>query len=511
MKRWQIAAAVPFTLSALICGAASAAKSGSGAAGLAALEKQVKEFRLDNGLTFLVLERPDAPVFSFRTYVDVGGVDEVAGITGIAHMFEHMAFKGTTHIGATEFEKEAAALARVEQAYNDLMAEKHKRYQADSTRIETLAKAFKDAQTEADRYVVSNEFSMVLEQEGVTELNAFTGVDATNYLYNLPSNKLELWAMLEGDRLTQPVLREFYKERDVVIEERRLGTESTPSGRLFEDFLTTSFSAHPYGNGIIGHRSDLESFTRTEAEEFYRKHYVAKNMTVAVVGDVKAAEVEALAKKYFSRVSDAPPPAPVETLEPPQRAERRVVMEDEAQPLVFVGYHIPDFNDPRFHDYDALSEVLGVGRSSRLYTSLVKEKQLAVQVGASTGMPGRKYPNLMFFYIVPAAGVDPEDALEALDAELQRLIDEAPATADEVNGYKSRTRADFLRTIQSNEGMAGQLATFQELGGDWRGLFRLLDRVERITPENVMGAARTALRKENRTVAILRQGARSES
>jgi predicted Zn-dependent peptidase len=443
--------------------------------------------------------------------VNVGGVNEVAGITGIAHMFEHMAFKGTPHIGASDSEKERAALAKVEQAWTDLAMERRKGRAADSTRVAELTAAFKAAQEEANRHVVSNEFAQVLEQEGATDLNAFTMTDCTQYLYNLPSNKLELWAMLEADRLTQPVLREFYKERDVVIEERRMGTESSPSGRLFEEFLTSAFKAHPYGNGVIGHRSDLETFSRTEAEAFYRQNYVAKNMVVAVVGDVKVAEVEALAKKYFSGVSDAPAPPPVETVEPPQRAERRLVMEDEAQPLVFLGYHMPAIDDPRFFAYDALSEILGVGRSCRLNTKLVKEEKLAVQVGASTGMPGRKYPNLLFVYLVPASGVDPDSALAAFDAEIQRLLDSAPPTKEEIDGYKTRSRADIIRAIQSNEGMSGQLATYHGMTGDWRNLFRVLDRVNAVTVDDVVSAARECLRKENRTVAILRNRAGSES
>jgi predicted Zn-dependent peptidase len=492
-------------------GLAGGAAGEKGEEGFRAIEEQVREFTLPNGLTFIVLERHEAPIFAFRTYVNVGGVDEVAGITGIAHMFEHMAFKGTTHIGATDVEAEREALAKVDRTWEALLAERRKRHAADSTRIGDLEAAFKAAQEEAGRYVVSNEFPTVLEREGADGLNAMTGVDLTMYLYSLPSNKLELWALLEGDRLANPVLREFYKERDVVIEERRMGSESTPADRLYEDFIHTAFVAHPYGDGIIGHRSDLETFTRAEAEEFHRKYYVAKNMYIAVVGDVKFDEVKRLAEKYFSAVSDRPAPPPVDTVEPPQRAERRIVMEDDAQPIVFLGYHMPDANDPRYRAHEALSDILTGGRSSRLYTSLVKEQKIAVQVGSTTGFPGEKYPNLLFFYIVPAAGVDPDTALAALDAEIGRLLDRAPVTTEELDGVKTRTRAGFWRGIQSNEGMAMQLAYFQGMSGDWRNLFKEVDRVNAITIEDVMSAARETLRKENRTVGILRQRAKASS
>ncbi|MDM7915267.1 MAG: M16 family metallopeptidase [Candidatus Eisenbacteria bacterium] len=484
--------------------AVAAKAQAKGQDGFAALEKQVETFTLPNGLTFLVLERHEAPIFGFRTYVDAGGVDEISGATGLAHMFEHMAFKGTTHVGTTDYAKERPALEAVDRAWEALKAERDKGRHADSTKIASLEAAFKAAQEEAGRYVVANEFGRVIEQNGGVGLNAGTGTDATQYMYDLPSNRAELWALMEGDRLTQPVLREFYKERDVVIEERRMRTESTPSGRLFEEFLTAAFLAHPYGKGVIGWRSDLETLSREEAEAFWKEHYVAKNMVIAVVGDVKAPEIRQLAEKYFSTVSDGPVPPPVHTVEPPQHVERTVVMEDEAQPLIFLGYHIPDFNDPDWFAYAALSDLLGEGRSSRLYTRLVKEAKVAVQAGTGAGFPGEKYPNLMFGFIVPATGVDPDSALAVFDDEVEKMFDEKPITQEELDGVKTRVRARFWQQIQSNQGMAGQLAYFQAMTGDYRNLFRQVEKVEAVTIDDVKRVARETLRKDNRTVAILR-------
>ncbi len=483
----------------------------AGRGGFAALEGQVREFTLPNGLKFIVLERHDVPIFSYQTIVNAGAVDEVAGVTGIAHMFEHMAFKGTTHVGATDIEKESEVLDAVDAAYAALRAERWKRRDADPARLEDLEAAFKAAQAEADGFVVSNEFSKVLEEQGAQNLNAGTAADVTMYAYNLPSNRLELWALTESDRLVNPVLREFYKERDVVIEERSMRIESTPSGRLFENFVQTAFVAHPYGNGLVGHRSDLESFSRSQAEAFRKEHYVAKNMTIAVVGDVDAKQVEALAQKYFSAVSAAPAPPPVETVEPPQAAERRIVMEDEAQPLVFFGYHMPDLNDPDFQSYKALADIVGSGRSGRLYTSLVKEKKIAVQTFMTAGFPGEKYPNLMFGVLVPSAGVDPDSALALYDAEIARLLADKPITAEELDGFKTRAQADFWKKIGSNGGMAEQLSYYQMMTGDWRNLFREVDEVQAVTTEKVMEVARETLRKDNRTVAVLRNRAGSAS
>lgn len=493
-----------------IFGPALAAEAPS-AQGFASLEQQVHSFTLPNGLTFIVLERHDAPVFAFRTYANVGAVDEVAGITGIAHMFEHMAFKGTPNVGTTDYKKEKVALDAVDRAYAALLAERYKRRLADSTKIVALTDAFKAAQAEAGKYVVSNGFSQVLENNGVVGLNAGTGVDQTQYLYELPSNRIELWALLESDRLVNPVLREFYKEREVIVEERRMRTESTASGRLFEGFLQTAFVAHPYGNGLIGHRSDLETFSREQAEAFRKEHYVAKNIAIAVVGDVTVAEMQALATKYFSNLNDAPAPPPVMTVEPRQDVERRITMEADEQPVVLLGWHIPDVNDPQYHAYEALADVIGQGRSSRLYTKLVKEQKLAVQSGMFPGMPGEKYPSLMFGFIVPASGVDPDSALASFDREVARFLKDAPVTDEELAGFKTRTRAGLLRSITSNGGMADQLVYNQMMRGDWRRLFDQLDQVNAVTKDDVMNVARDCLRKDNRTVAILRKRAGSSS
>ena len=236
---------------------------------LAEFEQKVTEFTLDNGLEVIVVERHEAPVVTMLTHADVGGVDELKGITGIAHMFEHMAFKGTTRIGATDLDKELAAMAHVDDLFIEYQTEKNKGIQADSARLVALNEAFEGAKKEAQELGNSSEMEMAIERAGGTGLNATTSSDETMYFYSLPSNKLELWFALESERFLNPVLREFYIERDVVMEERRMRTDSNPFGRLIEEMLTTAFKAHPYGEPVIGHMSDLQSFTRAEAEAFF--------------------------------------------------------------------------------------------------------------------------------------------------------------------------------------------------------------------------------------------------
>src|SRR5579863_2626773 len=275
---------------------------------IASFEKRITVKKLPNGLTILICERPEAPVFSFFTLVDAGSVQDPMGRTGLAHMFEHMAFKGTDTIGTSDYAAEKPALEKVEIAYAAYIAERDKTVGRDEAQLKQLEKAWKDAIAEADKFVVGNEFGKIVEQNGGEGMNAFTSFDETGYHYSLPENRLELWAYLESERFLHPVLREFYKERNVVIEERRLRTDSNPFGRLLEQFTAAAFEAHPYHRPTVGWMADLNSFSATDAQAFFDKYYVPSNMVVTVVGDVKAADALPILEKYFGRIPARPHP-----------------------------------------------------------------------------------------------------------------------------------------------------------------------------------------------------------
>jgi predicted Zn-dependent peptidase len=466
------------------------------------IEKRVVEHTLPNGLRFLIVEREDAPVFSFVTVVHGGAVDEQYGIGGIAHMMEHMAFKGTATVGTIDYEAEAQALQRVDQAFDALLAERRKGLRADSTSLVRLEAEFREAQAAADTFVVHNEFDRILEEQGARGVNAGTGADLTMYVYSLPSNKVELWALMESDRLANPVFREFYKENEVVQEERRMRYESTASGRLMDEFLSAAYKDHPYGHGIIGTPSDLKTFTRSDGIKFRDTYYIANNMTTAVVGDVDPGAMILLLEKYFGSVPSGPPPPPVDTKEPPQMAERRVVMEDPAQPFLFVGYHIPEATHPDYDVCQALCDILARGRSSRLYRELVKEQKLAVDVGGYAGYPGSQYGTVAFFYAVASTGTDIHALESAFHEVLARLADD-PISNDELDAYKARAKARFIGGLRSDTGLAMQLAMYDRLRGGWRNLFTYLDRVEAITTEDLQRVASHVFRRHNRTVALI--------
>jgi predicted Zn-dependent peptidase len=472
--------------------------------GLETLEKQVQEFTLANGLRFIVVERRQAPVFSFFTVVNSGSANDAVGTTGLAHMMEHMAFKGTSLIGTTDYAKEKPLLDAEERAWQALLDERRKGSRADTARLRQLEAAFTDVQQASQKLVVGNEFTRIVEQAGGQGINAFTASDITAYFYSLPSNRLEMWASLFAGAMVDPVFREFYKERDVVYEERRMRTESSPIGRLVNEFVTTAFTAHPYGFGGIGYPSDLKTFSRTEGEEFFRRAYVAKNMTVCVVGDVTLAEVKRVAEKYFSAISDDPAPPPIDTVEPKQIAERRILLEDKAQPFVLMGWHVPAASDPSYAAFKAASDLLGGGAYSRLNKALVKDQKIAVQAQMFTGFPGEMYPTLMAGLLVPASGQDPEKVEAAAYAVIDSVLGSKPFTEEELAGYKVRMRASKIGAVSDNSSLASELAQAQSLYGTWRDFFREQERVQALTPADLVNALRSVMTKSNRTVAMIK-------
>jgi predicted Zn-dependent peptidase len=469
---------------------------------LASFEKRTTVKVLDNGLTVIVCERPEAPVFSFFTFVDAGSVQDPMNKTGLAHMFEHMAFKGTPDIGTTDYAKEKVQLEQVEKAYSAYISERDKLVGRDEQKLQQLEKAWKDAVTEANKYVKLNEFPQILENNGAEGLNASTSNDDTSYYYSFPQNRLELWAYLESERFLHPVMRQFYDERNVVIEERRSRVDSNPIGRLIEQFTTASFSAHEYHRPGIGWVSDLNSFSATDAENFFHKYYVPSNIVVAVVGDIKTADTLALVRKYFGRIPSREKPDESTTIEPPQNSERRVVLHEAAQPLYLEGYHRPDYKSKDDAVYDAIADLMSSGRTSRLYRALVRDKKIASYSAGLGGLPGNKYPHLYGFYAFLLPGHKPEEASEAIHAEIERLKNE-DISDDELKMIKTRAKANLIRGLDSNQGLAGQLAFYQSRFGDWRELFRSVEHIDQVTKADIRRVAGQTFTQDNRTVGII--------
>ncbi|MBI3210944.1 MAG: insulinase family protein [Candidatus Solibacter usitatus] len=473
------------------------------------LEKRVTEFTLSNGLHFIVLQRTDAPVVSLVTQVNVGSANDPAGKTGLAHMLEHMAFKGTDSLGTTNWTEETKLLSEAESVYDKLESERAKGPRASAESIKKLEAALKTAIDKANGYVVKEAYSKIIQQNGGVGLNAGTSLDNTTYFYSLPSNRVELWFLLTSQVLKRPVMREFYKERDVVREERRMSFESSPQGKLQEALLQTSYIAHPQ-RSLIGWASDIESLRAKDSEAFFKMHYVPSNMVMVLAGDVDPKEVKRMADQYFSALPSGVMPPAIITREPKQEGERRVAIESAAQPMIFMGFKRPDGIHHDAAALTVLASALSSGRTGILYKELVEEKKLSLVAVASQNFLTNKFPGLFAFIALPAAGKTVEDnekaILDIIERTKNKPIDDAV-----LKRVKTQIRAGLIRGLESNMGMAMQLASNYTLTGDWRRMYARIEEIEKVTAADVQSAAKAYLNEVGRTVVYSKTAAKGGS
>jgi len=458
--------------------------------------QRVSEFTLNNGMKFIVLERHQAPVVSFMLYANVGAVNEAEGETGVAHYLEHLAFKGTERIGTRNYAAEKPLLAEMDAVFEQLLEAEAA---GDINQAEALRSQLESLRIQAAAYVEQNEYGQIVEQAGGVGLNATTGADATRYFYSLPSNRLELWMSLESERFLEPVFREFYEEKDVILEERRMRVDNSPIGKLIEVFLEEAYEQHPYRRPVIGYREDLYTATRDRIQRFFDAYYGPNNLIGVVVGDVDPDQVQRMAEAYFGRFPSRSLPAEVVIEEPPQTEPREFTLSLASQPWYLEGYHRPSINDPDHPVYGMIESILVRGRTSRLYRDLVEAQQIALDIGSVNGFPGDKYANMLLLYGLPAPGLAPEALAASFHQQLERLMTE-PVSAGEIERVKTQARASLLRRLDSNAGMAALLADYEAKTGSWRNVFTELEAIEAVTPEDVQRVAKTLFRPENRTV-----------
>ncbi|PLY01347.1 MAG: insulinase family protein [Desulfuromonas sp.] len=463
------------------------------------LEEKVQEHTFANGLKLLVVERHASPTFAAYITLGVGAVDETSRSRGAAHLLEHMLFKGTKTLGTTDFAAEKPLLEQIETLGNriDLLKVDP---EGDPAELQRLRDELAALQQEHKKYVVKDEFSRIYSENGGTGYNAFTSKDQTTYIINLPANKLELWAAIESDRMKNPVLREFYTERDVILEERRMRYESSPRGLLYENLIANAFKVHPYRNPIIGWNSDIANLTLPETRDFLQRYYAPINTVITIVGDVDFTEVVAMVDRYFGDIDSGVKVPPVAEVEPPQKGEKRVEIEFDAEPSMAIAYHKPTMPSREDYAFDLIDMLLSGGPTSRLYRSLVVDKQIASRIG-TYGAPGSRYPNLFVISAVPFPGKISE-VEQAIYAELKKLAEE-PVSPEEINRIRKRLRTDQVRSLKSNSGLARSLAYFQVVADDWRYLVEYDKKIAEITTEEIMQAAQNYFRQQNRTVVVL--------
>jgi len=466
------------------------------------LKGRVEEHTLKNGMKILMLKRHYSPTVSFFMSFKVGSAEEYSGISGTAHLLEHMLFKGTKVLGTRDYIKEKKVLDEIDRVAVRLDNEILKGKKADEAKINKLKGELARLQKRHKRYVVKDEIDSIYSKNGGVGLNASTSYDVTRYMVSLPSNRVELWAKIESDRMLNPVLREFYSERDVVMEERRQRIESDPDGKLYENFMAAAFIAHSYRRPIIGWVSDLMFLKKRTTERFFKTYYAPNNTVVAVVGDIEPSKTLEIIKKYFEHIPSQPIPPFIPTKEPEQMGERRIKVRFDANPSLIIGYHkptVPDFDD---YVFDVIDSILSRGRTSRFYKRLIEEEKIAVSAETANGLPGARYPNLFAVFATPRHPHTTAELEHAIYREIERLKIE-PVTERELSKIKNQLQTDFIRALNSNSGLAGKLSYYQTVVGDWRYIEDQLDVIERITAQDIMKAAGKYLIEDNRTVAEL--------
>ena len=495
------------------CGARTAARwsAGLGAAlapALVALAAAAQEPRLDvrehtlaNGMKVLIVPRRGAPTFAAHLRFNVGSVHESPGRTGLAHLLEHMMFKGTRWIGTRDPETELSLLDQSDHLREMVEAGRARPAGGDPQQIAQWEARIADLEAQAKTYVVKNEWWEIYRRNGGVRLNASTGRDSTQYFVSLPKNRLALWARVEADRMRDPVFREFYAERDVVLEERRQRVETRPEGKLYEALFAAAFVCLPYRHPIIGYEADLRRYTRPAAAEFFRTYYAPNNAVLVLVGDLEPEATLQVIREHFEPVPrwEAPPPVRREcAAEPP--GERRVAVPFAAQPRTVITYRTPPYGHPDRPGLGVAAMVLGVGRTSRLQQGPVEGSRLAFR--ASAGMFALQHAGLFVVEGSPRAPHTAQDLERALLREVDRLADEAVAEA-ELERVRSQLDGAAIRAMQGDGALASLLAGAQAQAGDWRYLLEARRLAKAVTAADIQRLARQYLTPANRTVAEL--------
>jgi len=468
------------------------------------LEKRVLSFTMKNGIRVLIMERHISPTVSFYIRIRAGAVDESEGKTGLAHLLEHMMFKGTKTIGTKNIRKEQELLSEIRKTGDRLDQERAKGEKADRKIVEKLGKRLAAIQKTHRRYYRSNEIDRIYNENGAVHINASTGQDMITYHVSLPANKSELWARIEADRMTNPVFREFYQEREVVLEERRQRTDSDPDGQLYEKFAAAAFMVHPYRRPVIGWANDVSYLSMNDMEQFFSQTHAPRKMVITVVGDVNTVKMRRLIESYFGRIPARPTPRRHETMEPMQTGEKRITVRFDAREQLAIGYHKPALPSPDDYCFDLIEAILSRGRTSRFHKDLVETQGIAESVTAANGLPGSRYPNLFAIF----ATVRHPHKLEKLAVAIDNMIDDlkkVPVTDRELRKVKNQLQADFIKRQNSNEGLAGMMSYYETLLGDWRYIVNYEKNIEKITPQELKDAANRYLVQDNRTIAIMKK------
>lgn len=496
----------------LICGA------GEG------LRVPIHRRELANGMKVFLLERHHAPVFSACLAFQAGSVNDPLGASGVAHVCEHMLFKGTRSFGlkrGMDYSAEDLLLRRLDALWDELFAERNaleasskaaflatgKAGPTTSEKLIHLEKTFAEQQAKHREMVEPNELGSLFESAGGVSLNGGTGSDFTYYSVCLPRNRFELYCRIEADRMAHPVFREFYPEREVIKEERRMSYEdgmgeSGPEALVFEPFLAAAFPYHPYGRMTIGAMSDLFSMRRLDVQDFFAKNYAPNRCALVLVGDLTMAEVIPFVEAYFGKIAPQAGDGRIHTVSPPQMGERRITVEKDVTPLLRVGWHVPAVGHADVPALQVLSAILSGGRTSRLYRKAVEERQMTDEFATQYGDPGSRYPTLFTAQATPKGGHGTEELEALLYSELERLK-RTPPSQEEVARVVRNAEMNLLRLMENPASLADEIGMNWAITGDEMAVFNAVDRMREVRPADISRVVNTYFKKFHRVVAVI--------
>jgi predicted Zn-dependent peptidase len=469
-------------------------------------EVPVEEFELPNGMRFLLVRRPGAPMVAAGWAVRTGSGDERPGRTGISHLLEHLMFHGSQRIGTRDARREGVLMARQDEVRDRLDALRTRPSSPDvETEIAGLERRLEELRQEHGKLILRGELQRIYQTAGAVGTNAVTDRDFTAFYSQIPAHKLELWFWMESDRLLAPVFRELDREGQVVVEERRQRLESTPMGPLLERLAEVVWEGHSYAWPTLGRPDDLAAIRRADVDAWFAAHYRPERITAVLVGDFDPEEVKALARAYFGRLArtgSAPAAEPAKPA-PVQAAERRRTETCDCAPQARVLYRTPAFGHSDTYALDVLAGLLN-GRTGRLYRSLVVDRQVAFSAFALHG-PQRRGGT--FGVTLESKGeVKPADLVAAWEAELER-IRTGPIPDRELEKVKNQITTDAWRRISDPLELALRLLSYDAQGG-WQQINRWPEATLKVTAEDVRRVAAAYLKPELRTVGIFERGER---
>ena len=456
------------------------------------LKKDVVEYKLDNGMRWLLVRRHQAPVFSGVVMIRVGGADEKMGKTGLAHVFEHMAFKGSSRLGTSDFAKEKPILDEIEKVGDELTREQQV---GNKQAVTTLKEKFKQLSQEAAKYQIKNEIWEVMVGNGASDLNAYTSKDVTAFHASMPINRLELWLDIFSQMVNDPAYREFYTERDVIMEERRTGVDNDPDGKMSEVLVDSSFQNGPYHWPLVGYAKDIAGLTIADARAFHDSFYVAQNMVGVLAGDLNINETKKLIAKYFGSVPSGSQ-ANDSIYENKGGQTKKISL--NAEPAAIISYHKPTLPNPDEFVFDVIDVLLCDGPTSRLEKRFIYDEKMASAISCSDSYPGSRLNNLMLIWAEPNRPYSAQKLASLIEEEINKLKDK-PILPEELSRIRTKVAAAMIFSLEKNLGLALSLAEFETVFNDWQLIIKYPKLVDEVTTDDVMRVAEKYFTKQNMT------------